>query len=244
MNSRCLRCTAAASAFRSFLPSLSLLASLTIWTSVARSAETTNQSVRATAPGRFQIGNVSLDKTNRTVSFPAAVNMREADLPVEYAVVHHRGKTHESILRTETRPHDIQMALLLLGAQPTMTNSFGASGKEVPTGERITIEVVWTNDGRAMRCALEDLVTNKETSQTMTHGEWIFNGSNFSEGVFNAERDGSIVSIHIDPGALINNPRPGRENDDLHVPNPTKLPPVGHPVEVRFKLNGPAKQDR
>ena len=244
MNSKCIRRTTAARAFRFTLPALPWLLWLTMGSPAVRAADATNPLVRAVAPGKFQIGQVNLDKTNRTISFPAAVNMREADLPVEYAVVQQRGKTHESIFRTEARPHDIQVALLLLGAQPAMTNSFGASGKEVPIGERLTIEVAWTNDGRAVHCAMEDLVTNKETGQTMTRGEWIFNGSNFSEGVFNAERDGSIVSIHIDPGALINNPRPGRENDDLHVPNPAKLPPAGHPVEVRFKLHVGPKQDR
>jgi hypothetical protein len=233
VNSKCPRHAAALLRFRITLRTLLFLASLAV---CSAAADATNPLVRAIAPGRFQIGNVSLDKTNQTVSFPAAVNMRAAELPVEYAVVHERGKTHESILRTEARPHDIHVALLLLGAQPMMTNSFGPSGKEVPIGERVIIEVAWTNEGRTMRCAMEDLITYKENGQTMTRGEWIFNGSNFSEGVFNAERDGSIISIHIDPGALINNPRPGRENDDLHLPNPARLPPIGHPVEVRVRL--------
>ena len=85
----------------------------------------------------------------------------------------------------------------------------------------------------------EDLVLNRETKATATRGPWIYNGSNFSEGAFTAERDGSIISIHIDADALINNPRPGRENDDLHVPNAAKLPPLGTAVEIRIHLERP-----
>jgi hypothetical protein len=209
---------------------LTLIASRTL-------AEEPTAPVRSLGNGRFAVGRVTLDKTSRTVSFPAAVNSR--DEIVEYAVVHKNGKTHESIFRTEARPLDIQVALLLLNAKPVMTNSFGADGKAPPRGEKIFIEVSWTNKGARVQMPLEDLVLNRENTNTLTHGEWIYNGSTFSAGAFTAERDGSIVSIHIDPDALINNPRPGRENDDLHKPNAEKLPPVGAPVEITIRFEPP-----
>jgi hypothetical protein len=190
----------------------------------------TNPAIRSVGGGRFEIGHVSLDKVNRTVSFPASVNLRDAT--VEYAVVHTSGKTHESVFSTDARPHDIHLALLLLGARPVVTNFFGADGKATPLGEKVWINVHWTNGS----CALEDLVVDRETGKPMTRGDWIFNGSNFSEGASTAQRDGSIVSIHIDPDALIDNPRPGRENDDLHLPHAAKLPPVGTPAEIRIYL--------
>jgi hypothetical protein len=128
------------------------------------------------------------------------------------------------------------MALLLLGVKPVMTNSFGANGKALPVGDKVSIEVAWTNDGARVVCPMEDLVLNRETKQTLTRGPWIYNGSNFSEGAFTAQRDGSIISIHVDPDALINNPRPGRENDDLHAPNAAKLPSLGATVEITIRL--------
>ena len=177
---------------------------------------------------------VTLDRTNRTASFPAAVNLREET--IEYVIVHKRGKAHESLLRTEARPQDIHVAMLLLGARPAMTNTFGADGLGLPQGDGVIVEVSWTNQGASVRCPVEDLVQNKETKTTRARGQWIYNGSNFSEGSFTAERDGSIVSIHIDPDALINNPWPGRENDDLYKPNTDKLPPIGTPVEIIIRV--------
>jgi hypothetical protein len=152
-------------------------------------------------------------------------------------VVHKTGKTHESIFRTEARPHDIHVALLLLGAKPAMTNSFGVDGQAPPAGDKVLINVIWTNKAARVSYPMEDLVLNRETKQTLSRGAWIYNGSNFSEGAFTAQRDGSIISIHIDPDALINNPRPGRENDDLYVPYAAKLPPLGTEVGIVIKLS-------
>ena len=201
-----------------------------------RGAET-NPSVQVLGGGLSQIGAVIVDQSNRTVHFSASVNLREET--IEYAVVHKTGKTHESIFRTDARPQDVHVAMLLLGARPQMTNSFGPDGKALPLGERIWIEVSWTNAGARARFALEDLVLNKQSNQSMPRGEWIYNGSNFSETAFTAQRDGSIISTHIDPDALINNPRPGRENDDLYAPNAEKLPPIGTPVRITIRFTPP-----
>ena len=117
-----------------------------------------------------------------------------------------------------------------------MTNLFGADGKAPPLGDTVFLAVSWTNDTARVSRAVEDLVLNRETNKPMTRGPWIYNGSNFSEDAFTAQRDGSIISIHIDPDALINNPRPGRENDDLYAPNTAELPPIGTPVEITIRL--------
>src|SRR5437868_14519404 len=90
----------------------------------------TNLPVRALGGGVFQVGEVTLDQSNRTVRFPARVNMR--DETVEYAIVHRTGKTHESIFRTEVRPRDIHVAMLLLDVKPMMTNSFGGDNQAAP----------------------------------------------------------------------------------------------------------------
>jgi len=194
-----------------------------------------NLAVRSMGGGIFGIGLVTLEKTSRIVTIPAVVNMRSET--VEYALVHKTGKTHESIFRTEARPQDIQMAMLLLNAQPAMTNSFGLDGKGLPQGDAVTIEVNWTNQNTSVRYPIEDVVLNKQTSNTLARGAWIYNGSNFSEDMFTAQRDGSIISIHIDPDALINNARPGRENDELYMPNAGKLPPIGTQVAITIRLH-------
>ncbi len=194
----------------------------------------TNAPVRALGDGRFAIRLVTLDQTARSLSFPATVNLHEET--VEYVVVHRTGKAHESVFRTDARPQDIHLAMLLLGVKPVVTNRFGTDGQAPPRGAQVRIEVAWRDLYSRHQMPVEDLVLNKETGNTLARGAWIYNGSNFSEGMFTAQRDGSIVSIHIDPDALINNPRPGRENDDWYRPHAEKLPPIGAAVVVTMRL--------
>ena len=190
------------------------------------------------APPALVFGLVQLDKEHRALSFPVVVNQRTG--VVEYAVVSSAGKTHESIFRTEAQPAHIHVAMLLLGASPAGTNRFPANLAESPPGERVRVEVAWRAGGQIERRAMEELIVAGNQPRPLSAGAWIYNGSHLARRNFVAQRDGSIVSVHIDPDALVNNPRPGRENDDLHAVNTAALPPDGVPVEVIFRLLDPA----
>src|SRR3569623_2003527 len=83
-------------------------------------AHTTETSTNApplveVAPGVFQIGLVRLDKNQKSVQFPAVLNMDHG--LIEYLLVTTRGKTHESLLKTDAEPYNIHVAMLLLGAK-------------------------------------------------------------------------------------------------------------------------------
>ncbi len=201
----------------------------------------TNVSLRPLGAGVFQLGGLRLNKVERSISFEAVANI-VSELAVEYAVVHKIGKTHETMFRTDTRAQDIHVAMLLLGVKPAMTNAFPEDLTVTPPGDPVTVEVSWKERGKLIRHPLEELILNRSTGKPLRRGVWIYNGSNFSEGMFTAQRDGSLISIHIDPDALINNPRPGRDNDDLHEPNTKLLPATGTPVEFTIRLGtAPAK---
>ena len=76
----------------------------------------------------------------------------------------------------------------------------------------------------------------------MTRGEWRYNGSRVVEGNFLGQREGSIVAVIADPDALSNNPRPGRDNDQIWQVHTNAVPPVGTPVRITIQL--PAGQDK
>lgn len=198
----------------------------------------TNGVLRPLSNGVFQLGAVRLSKLDRSVTVSAVANI-VTEFPVEYGLVHKIGKTHETLFRTDIRAYDIHVAMLLLGAQPAMTNAFPEDLSVRPPGDAVTVQVKWTKAGKLVEHAMEDLILRSDTGKPLERGTWVYNGSNFSEGAFTAQRDGSIVSIHIDPDALVNNPRPGRDNDDLHMPNTALLPPTGTEVEVTIRLVGP-----
>ncbi len=186
---------------------------------------------------RVQIGKVIIDRQQRTLTLSAEVNMQSQ--LVEYFLVTATGKVHESVLRTDAEPHHVHLAMLLLGAKGAPTAApadFYDPKKEVP-GDRITIELAWKNpQGTALTKRAEELMNNLQTKTAVSAGPWAYNGSQMVDGAFVAQREGSIVALISDPYALINNPRVGRENDEIWSVNESLVPPVKTAVEVTLRL--------
>ena len=195
-------------------------------------------------PGIFQLGDVKIDKRRRTVSFSAVMNLRQG--PMEYLLVSSWGKVHESILRTETEPYRIHVAMLLLGAKGAGTNEEDAvevpgsfvshpSNVRIP-GDEITLDVKWKENGKVTRKKAEELIFNSKSKSVLRKGDWVYNGSLLEGHSFLAQREGSIVSLVTDPEALINNAVPGHDDDTIWTVNTNSLPSAGAPVEVIIKL--------
>ena len=114
----------------------------------------------------------------------------------------------------------------------------GVAGKP-PAG--VKIEVSWQTNGPEKRLPLEDLIAfAKDHPQGgqgagPAPGPWTYSGSKIDAAGFVASREGSIISLIHDDTALVNNPRPGREDDTLHVPGRRALPPLGTPVRLTLR---------
>jgi hypothetical protein len=181
----------------------------------------------------IRIGEVELNRRTHTVSIPATVNMLEGS--VEYLLVHEKGKIHESIFATRAKPEDIHIACLLAGWQ--------AGDKPADIG----IEVIWETNGPPRRHRADEMVAIARHHPQATDGRhiekgpWHYIGSRMDAAGFAATREGSIIALISDPSALVGNPRSGRLDDTLHVPNRDLLPPREHPV--RIVLNRSAKPE-
>lgn len=207
--------------------------------------------VRQLSTNVYQVGLVRFDKQARTVTFPAALNMNEG--LIEYLLVTTSGKTHESLLRTDAEPAHIQVAMLLLGAKgapggwfpdpPTAGPVVGGkrgmakSGERKVPGEPVTVSVRWQVGKDDKQSPVENFVRDLRLKAPMTRGPFLFNGSRVWNGVFTAQREGSIVSLVTDADALFNNPRPGHDLDDVWEISPKDLPPLGTPMEVTIALS-------
>ena len=191
--------------------------------------------IKEISPGVFQVGTVKLLKQAREVHIPVTVEIREG--PIEYLVVTGRGKVHESLLVTTAEPFHVQVAMLLLNAK-------GSDGKLIPEdenkpipGQPVDIELHWMEAGKLKKARIEQFVqTVRPALRPAKKGPFIFNGSRVFEGQFLAQRDGSIVSLITDNAAQFNNPRPGREDDELWRPQPKGLPAQDHKATVVIRL--------
>lgn len=168
-------------------------------------------------------GEVRLDATNRVVSFPATVNMREGQ--VEYLLVHETGKIHESILKTAASAKDMHVAALLL-----------AQGDEKPELRVETISVSWMGDGKTNRVNVGEWIVDKKKGRPRKEIAWTYRGSRLVNGVFLAERDGSVIAIMEDRDALIDQAAPDASDDENWEPNGKTIPALGATVRVEMKF--------
>ncbi len=194
----------------------------------------------------YQIGGVKLDRNNRSASFSATVQMNDG--LIEYLLVHHTGKTHESLFATAIEPFHLHTAMLLLGAKgsPESKGEVNASGQlnaaalsHAPAlkGDNVIIFVKWKSGEVEKRVPVEEFVLNDKTKRNASRGPWTYNGSGFyGGGKFAAQVEGSVIALVTDPTALINNPRPGRDNDSIWLVDPAKTPAKDTPVEITIQL--------
>lgn len=186
----------------------------------------------------LKIGTVEVDRRSQSVSFPAKLQM--ADGTIEYFLVHSKGKTHESLFVTDVPPQDIHIACLLAGL----------SGNSPDKPGRIQVEVAWETNGPPRKEPAEKLVAiakdhpQGESGGVLSPGPWDYVGSTVDAAGFAATREGSIISLITDGSALVCNPRPGRVDDTLHVPNTKSLPAAGYPVRIVFRKTHPQTQPK
>jgi len=196
--------------------------------------------VQQTGPATFRLGRVEFDKQQRTVTLPALVHLRGQ--VVEYVLVTESGKAYESLLTTDAKPADVQLAFLLLGMSPVAVGGDFNQAAAVPASNAVAIEVTWEKDGRTVKHPLAELILlttetrPDEAPRPFALRAWFYNGS-FSDSLgFVAQREGSLVSLIRDPAALVNNPRADRDNHHIHFPNDKRLPAEDTPVRVILRL--------
>jgi hypothetical protein len=215
-------------------------------------AAITNMLLKPLGEAVFEIGKLRFDKTRRTITFPAWVNSSGG--PIEYFLVTTYGKVHESVLRTEAEPLHLQLAMLLLDAKgdpdalrkflpgaaspqaPSVRAPVSDPGTQVLNGDPVQIEVSWTAEGKPVKCPAEQLVFNQATAKALASRKWVYNGSVIIDGLFSAQREGSVISLITDAAALINNVARGHENDNIWTINTNRVPRINTPVEVTIKL--------
>lgn len=240
----------------------SALAILTagLWLSVAHAQDRSplepqslplpDQKVEATKPevekiddDHYRIGEISIDKKTREIRFPAKVNMTEG--LVEFLVVHENGKVHESLLATHISPTRLNLAFTLLNYQPSkelyplpnatggVSNKFPEVPKEVKDAARIKIELEWNDEGKTRKAGANEWIQHAvKTSETMPSGPWVYGGSGFQDGKFDAEVTGDIIAIFLSQAALINFPGSDNQDDEVWLPFPKRVPEIGTNVTV------------
>ena len=185
-------------------------------------------SIEKMGNGVFRIGGVVINKQEKSLSFPALVNM-DAGL-LEYLIVYRSGKTHESLLRTDISPYTLQVAFMLLGFEGTDKRLTGQGSQETPKGEPVRITLSTVAGKPTAPFPVEQWLSNRtgETTTEVAPLNWVFCGSYVNPfGEFMSQATGSIAAIWHDPVALIDNASPGGESNRIWYVKQGTVPAVG-----------------
>ncbi|MDD5262657.1 MAG: YdjY domain-containing protein [Methylacidiphilales bacterium] len=226
---------------------LILLAQTTSPQAVPQKTPPPTQLVREVGPDELEFKGILLQKKKHRILFPGTLNQRDG--LIEYVLVGEKGKTHESLLATKVQPHDIHMALLLIGlkqdtkdnpnetAPPSAIDSQYLQSAPKLKGAPVLLSVAWTQEGKRREVPVEDWILDLKTNHPMSRGLWTYNGSLIDEnGVFLADQELSIVAVVTDPIALVNNPRQGYNDDQIWQVLKDAAPPLNTPVVISITL--------
>lgn len=192
---------------------------------------------------RIRVGTITVDSARREVSVAATFTGVSA---LEFIAVARKGiKAYESLLELDTTAIDFNVALILVGLDP----SHGVVPRmhfdpNPPKGDAVEIWVEWMEDGKPRRVRGEQLIYNEITKQVMSEGPWVYTGSAFSaeNNAYLAEVEGTLIGFVHTPAPVIENPRPIPESAyGNNILNPAFKIPAGTTATLTVRALGAAK---
>lgn len=170
----------------------------------------------AEALAKFKEENIELDLEKKTVTIPVVVNAPQD--PIEYLLIHRRGKRHEAMFFTMSQPSVLNGALLMCGLQPGRNarvdevepfptiEEIEAGAETViitpPEGRQFWMTVKWTEpEGKEVEYCVEDLILDLTTQEPVTECTWIYLGGRMAKiykndpEVYVADYEGNLVSV-------------------------------------------------
>ncbi len=210
----------------------------------------------------FKKERIELDAKARTVTIPVVVNQPQD--PIEYLLIHRRGKKHESMFITETKPSVLNAALLMVGLSKGLNATFEEK-KPAPTLEEVQsgvdpvivtppkgkpyfMTVRWTTpEKQVVEHCIEDLLLELSTQKPVGKCEWIYLGGRMAQiykddpEVYVADLEGNLISVcYMSPDNHLGTMSHEGARDDQNWWVTNKLPEPGTEMKFIFHAIKPA----
>jgi len=170
--------------------------------------------------GDLRLGEITVHRQQRQLSFPAAINMNSGLLEVLIATP--LGRLHESLLVTDASPLHLQTLLYLIGLQngPRFPD---ANGKQ---GAIVDIDLEWqVHSGEKVVEPIESWIIDNRTDMPMTRYGWVFTGSSVDNGVVLAETNGNLAVLYTTSDTILDIPDKSGDLDTYFHGNENKTHP-------------------
>jgi hypothetical protein len=225
-----------------FVPSLFILPVLLL---IGADAPPATQPVRT-----GKLPHIAVDVKAREVRMECEAV--KADYPLEFLAVVNNTNEYEAIVRSEAKPSDLHLALLMVGLTPGTPVHYSESTKtwQPPTGPPVDIWFEYQKDGKTQKVPayrwMRDVKTKKE-APPMT---WVFTGSKvLDDHSYAADATGCLVGVInnelsvLDVGQLKSRAIEARDyerNGDLMPPTGTAVTMILSPAADQGSANPPA----
>ncbi|MFK7741064.1 MAG: YdjY domain-containing protein [Planctomycetota bacterium] len=212
----------------------------------------------------FQEQGITIDAKKFTVSVQAVVNQPQD--PIEYLLIHRRGKKHEAVFRCEAKASVLNAALLMIGFEPGKNATYkekepAPTLEEVragvdpliitpPKGKPFFMTVRFTSeDGTVRENCVEELLFDLTTQLPLPPCDWVYLGGRMAvlykgePEVYMADLEGNLVSVcYLTPDNHLATMVHERARDDQNWWTTTALPEPGTPCEFVFHRNEPKQR--
>jgi len=181
----------------------------------------------------YQLNNISIDLLKEEVSFEAEFILQKG--PIEVILTGYNGKEHESVLVSDIIPSQLQVSLLLMGAECGLEMNNGVAPDEL-MGDSLQIFVEWAEeDGAKNRKRISELAYDYSTKSAMALDYWIFRGSELRNGKFLGDTEKAIIATYNFKSAIIDNPLVTGINDSSYLVNEQVVPVKGTRARIIIK---------
>jgi hypothetical protein len=167
----------------------------------------------------------------------------KADYPLEFLAVVRNGNEYESIVRSDAKPSDLHLALLMLGLKPGEPVRYSEATKSwlPPTGPPVSIWFEYDRNGKHEKVPATRWVRDVHTKKEPPPIVWVFTGSRtLPDGTYAADTTGYLIGV-------INNELSVLDVPDLKARaleardwerNPDTMPDTGTPVTMVIEPTG------
>jgi hypothetical protein len=197
----------------------------------------------------FAASPVMAGPATRPVGLPhIAVNIRQkqvrvdceavkADYPLEFLAVMTNTNEYEAIVRTDAKPSDLHLALLMIGLKPGEPVHYSEAAKKwlPPSGPPVDIWFEYQKDGQAVKVPAYRWMRDVKTRKVAPPMLWVFTGSKvMDDHSYAADSTGCLVSVInneysvLDVPALKSRALEARDYER----NPDLMPPTGTAVTM------------
>jgi hypothetical protein len=208
---------------------------------------------------QFAKEGIVVDAKAQTVSVPATVNSPPD--PIEYLLIHKRGKRHEAVFVTTAKPSVLNAALLMLGLVPGKNASYvekvpmptleevqkGVDPLIVtpPQGQPFWMTVRWkTPEGKLEEHCVEDMILDLGKQKSVADAKWVYLGGRMAQiyknepEVYIADFEGNLISVcYLSPDNHLATMVHADARDDQNWWTTVLVPPPDTPVEFVFHKN-------